>query len=119
MSAGDFDLRWPNAYDRAFVEVHPFQGAWVSKGTDERLCRMIKGFHEAGDLVVEQSMAERHRGLNLLYPAIFNYRQSLELRLKYLLMAYGPLADEAPDFRSHKPREALDEMQARHPVFRE
>jgi hypothetical protein len=35
------------------------------------------------------------------YPIIFNYRQSLELRLKYLLMAYGPLTDEAPDYRSH------------------
>ena len=39
--------------------------------------------------------------MDLLYPIIFNYRRSLELRLKYLLMAYAPLTHEAPDYRSH------------------
>jgi hypothetical protein len=37
-----------------------------------------------------------------VYPAIFAYRQSLELRLKHLLWEFGPAAGEAPDFRSHK-----------------
>jgi hypothetical protein len=50
----------------------------------------------------------------LLCPVIFAYRQSLELRLKYLLMAYAPVADEEPDYRSHDLQKALDEVQARH-----
>src|ERR1700730_13950618 len=98
---GDHETRWPSVGDRAFVEVAPFRGAWVASRTDERLYRMIKGFHEAGDLLVAESRAEPHRAQNLLYPTIFAYRQSLELRLKYFLMAYGPLAGEKPDFRAH------------------
>ncbi len=97
----DLDLMWPREGEKAFVEVHPWQGAWAAKRTDERLYRMIKGFHEAGDLLVAESTANSRRSMNLLFPAIFSYRQSLELRLKYLLMAYGPLAGEAPDFQSH------------------
>jgi hypothetical protein len=92
---------WPRPTDRTFIEVQPFRGAWAAPRTDERLYRMIKGFHEAGDLLVTQSLAEPRRALDLLYPAIFAYRQSLELRLKYLLLAYGPLAGEKPDYRQH------------------
>jgi hypothetical protein len=95
------DADWPSLSNKAFVEVHSFRGAWTAKRTDERLYRMIRGFHDAGDVIVAESEAEPHRSLNLLYPAIFNYRQSLELHLKYLLMAYGPSAGEAPDFRYH------------------
>jgi hypothetical protein len=95
------ESRWPSAEDRAFVEVHPLYGARVAERTDERLYRMITGFREAGDLLVEQGELEPYRRRNLLYPVIFTYRQSLELHLKYLLMAYGPLAGEAPDFPNH------------------
>ncbi|QQN66755.1 hypothetical protein JIR23_14240 [Bradyrhizobium diazoefficiens] len=101
----DMELHWPDANDRTFVEAGPFRGAWAAKATDERLFRMIKGFHEAGDLLVFESCAQPRRSLNLLFPVIFSYRQSLELRLKYLIMAYGPLANEAPDFRKHGLRE--------------
>jgi hypothetical protein len=97
----DFDSMWPREGEKPFVEVPPWQGAWAAKRTDERLYRMIKGFHEAGDLLVAESTVNPRRSLNLLFPAIFSYRQSLELRLKYLLMAYGPHAGEAADFRSH------------------
>jgi hypothetical protein len=96
---------WPRPTDKAFVEVQAFRGAWTAKRTDERLYRMIKGFHEAGDLLVAESLAEPRRALDLLYPAIFAYRQSLELQLKYLLLAYGPLAGEKPDYRQHSLKE--------------
>jgi hypothetical protein len=97
----EFDLRWPKASDRTFLEAGAFQGAWVARSTAERIYRMTKGFHEAGDVLVAKTQTEPHKAQDLLSPAIFNYRQSLELRLKYLLMAYGPFAGEAPDFRSH------------------
>jgi len=103
--ADDLELRWPKANDRIFVEAPSFQGAWTAKRTDERLYRMIKGFHEAGDLLVDESLTNPHRARDLLYPAIFSYRHGIELQLKYLLMAYGPLAGEAPNFRSHGLRE--------------
>jgi hypothetical protein len=93
--------RWPRIEDRGFVETHPLHGGWVSPATDERLYRMIKGFHEAGDLLVAETETNPRRAMDLLYPIIFSYRQSLELRLKYLLMAYAPLADQEPDYRSH------------------
>jgi hypothetical protein len=97
----DPDVAWPKPGERAFVKVAGFRGAWAAKNTDERLYRMIKGFHEAGDLIVAESRWEPRSSLNLLFPAIFAYRHSRELRLKYLVMAYGPLAGEKPDHRTH------------------
>lgn len=94
-------LMWPSRFETPFVETRPFQGAGVAKRTDERLYRMIRGFHEAGDLLAMGGARHAHRAQNLLYPVIFNYRQSLELRFKYLLMAYGPLVGEKPDFQNH------------------
>jgi hypothetical protein len=94
-------LPWPSLSEKAFVEAHPFRGAWVANRADERLYRMIKGFREAGDLLVEEGVADPHRAQNLIYPIVFAYRQSLELRLKHLLVEFGPLAGEAPEFRTH------------------
>jgi hypothetical protein len=94
-------LPWPSISDKAFVEARPFRGAWVANRADERLFRMIKGFHEAGDLLVSESEDDPRRAQNLIYPAIFAYRQALELRLKYLLVEFGPSAGQAPEFRTH------------------
>jgi len=94
-------LPWPSLSDRVFVKAPPFSGAWVANRADERLFRMIKGFQESGDLLVSESEAEPRRAQNLVYPAVFAYRQCLELHLKYLLVEFGPWAGEAPDFRTH------------------
>src|SRR5258708_33396501 len=88
---------WPSVSDKAFVETLPFRGAWVANRADERLFRMIEGFREAGDLLVSESEGQPRRAQNLIYPVIFSYRQSLELRLKYLLVEFGPFAGERPD----------------------
>jgi hypothetical protein len=55
------DADWPSLSNKAFVEVHSFRGAWTAKRTDERLYRMIRGFHDAGDVIVAESEAEPHR----------------------------------------------------------
>ena len=87
MSPADIDepetssLPWPRLSDRVFVKAPPFSGAWVANRADERLFRMIKGFQEAGDLLVSESKGEPHRAQNLVYPAVFAYRQCLELHL--------------------------------------
>jgi len=94
--------RFPIAGDRLIIEADPrnIGAVVVAQNTKERLYRMINGFHEAGDLLAKQSEVAPFN-CNLLYPAIFAYRQSLELRLKYFLMACGPLAGELPYFRDH------------------
>lgn len=97
----DIELRWPRGGGHAFLEVHPLRGAWAATASDERLYRMIKGFMEAGDILVAEAEANPRRAQDLLYPIIFDYRQSLELRLKYLLMAYAPLVKEEPEYRTH------------------
>lgn len=97
----DLESMWPQPNEKLFVEAGAFRGAWVAKNADERLYRMINGFREAGDLLVFEARAEPHRSQNLIFPIVFSYRQSLELQLKYLLMAYGPTAGEAPDFTKH------------------
>jgi hypothetical protein len=97
----DLPLVWPRRGENAFVEVEPFRGAWVANRADERLYRMIKGFHEAGDLLVAESKAEPDRAQNLIYPATFAYCQALELRLKYILIEFGPMSGEMPGFRTH------------------
>jgi hypothetical protein len=101
----DLDMAWPQQSEKAFVEAGAFRGAWAASRTDERLYRMINGFHEAGDVLVAESKGKPHCSLNLLFPLIFAYRHSLELRLKYLLIAYGPLAGESPDYQTHDLRE--------------
>jgi hypothetical protein len=92
---------WPSISDKAFIKTSPFRGAWIANRADERLFRMIKGFHEAGDLLVSESEGAPRRAQNLIYPTVFAYRQSLELRLKSLLVDFGPAAGEAPEFRTH------------------
>ena len=94
-------LLWPRPGAKAFVEAKPFHGAWVASRGDERIYRMIKGFRETGDLLVAESKAEPQRAQNLIYPALFAYRQALELRLKNILIEFEPMAGERPDFRSH------------------
>ncbi len=97
----ELDSQWPTGMDRAFLEVHPLQGAIVAEQTEERVSRIIKGYCEAGHSLVEQSDAEPYLRRNFLYPILFLYRQSIESHLKYLLLAYGPLAGEKGNFRSH------------------
>lgn len=99
--ADHFSSVWPHLGGRAFVDTAPYGGAWVANRADERLYRMIKGFHEAGDVLVAEGKAEPNRARNLIYPAIFAYRQSLELRLKYIISEFGRIVGEAPDFRTH------------------
>jgi hypothetical protein len=92
---------WPRRGMRAFIETRPFGGAWVAQRADERMYRMIKGFHETGDLLIAESKAEPRRAQNLVYPALFAYRQAVELRLKNILIDFGPIGGEKPNFRTH------------------
>src|ERR1700730_3625582 len=99
--ADDLPPLWPRRGMTAFVETKPFGGAWVARRADERMYRMIKGFHEAGDLLIAECKAEPERAKNLVYPAVFAYRQAVELRMKNILIEFGAMGGEKPNFRTH------------------
>jgi hypothetical protein len=99
--ADDLPLLWPRQHMRAFIETRPFGGAWMARRADERMYRMIKGFHEAGDLLIAECKAEPERAQNLIYPALFAYRQAVELRLKNILIDFGAMGGEKLSFRTH------------------
>jgi hypothetical protein len=101
IAADDLPVLWPRRGVRTFIETRPFGGAWVAQRADERMYRMIRGFHEAGDLLIAESKAEPHSAQNLVYPALFAYRQAVELRLKNIVIDFGPTAGEKPNFRTH------------------
>lgn len=53
---------------------------------------MPQGYMRAGDLLVEQALTDPGVGRNILYPALFCYRQSVELYLKQLIEDFGSSA---------------------------
>ena len=82
--------------------MHPLYGATAAEDMRERLWRMVKGYREAADLLVEEAEDEPYRRSNLIYPIVFCYRHSLELGFKQLLEEHGQAVGGAPEHRDHK-----------------
>ena len=96
------EFRWPNAGDMAFVSAdQPLENADLSADGFTRLVVLMEGYRKAADLMVEKAEAERCERDYLVSPIIFNYRQFVELSLKYIIATYGPLIDVAPNWRTH------------------
>jgi hypothetical protein len=87
--------------DRVFVAAPWRYGAYPADDVRERLWRMIRGYREAADFLVEETEGEAYKRSNLIYPIIFAYRHSLELALKQLLEDHGRALGQPPEFRSH------------------
>lgn len=94
-------IRWPKPDD------HPFG---TTGGRSIRLdpgvgCSAIEtmaiGYYNAARLVLEACEAGDHDAGRLGYPAIFLYRQYIELSLKQVLGVYGPKVGLAPNWTSH------------------
>ena len=97
----DPELRWPAVGDQLFRASTHWADARVAKDTRERFSRMAEGYKRAGDLLTqhaEQDVVDRH---NLVYPAVFCYRQYIELTLKECIEDYGSKIGIAPDRRHH------------------
>lgn len=89
---GDLPFRPPPRYWLADIATYP----------GERMYRQTKGYKAAGDLLsvhAECASDDTHRR-NLIYPAIFTYRQYIELALKGIIEAHGTKAGVSPN-RSH------------------
>ncbi|MCB1650330.1 MAG: hypothetical protein KDI25_12400 [Pseudomonadales bacterium] len=96
------EFRWPSKGDKPFVvSDDPFDNANIADDGFTRLVLMMKGYKEAADLMVERSAEDRSIRDTLVFPVIFNYRQFLELSLKYQLAVYGPPVDIQPNWTTH------------------
>ena len=96
------EFRWPRQGDKPFVvDDDPLDNAEIARDGFTRLVLMMEGYKKAADLMVEASKDDRYTRDVVVFPAIFNYRQFLELSLKYHLATYGPAVGIEPNWRSH------------------
>jgi hypothetical protein len=85
----DLDSRWPQEGDRLFVSSSWAYDAHVVSDPAERFYRLPMGYKRAGDILVEQAISNVVDRSSVIYPALFCYRQSLELFLKKLIDEFG------------------------------
>ena len=85
----DPDARWPKDGDRLFVESSWRHDARVVSDKGERFYRLPMGYKRAGDLLVDQAATDVVDRANIIYAALFCYRQAIELFLKWLIDAFG------------------------------
>lgn len=78
-------ISWPKPGDVAFTPASRGQGAEVSQDRHGRLVMMMTGYKEAADHLVQKTVDEPYQRHSLVYPILFNYRQFVELNLKYLI----------------------------------
>jgi hypothetical protein len=62
---------------------------------------MTEGYKRGADLMVMRSVDNPFDRDTLVFPIIFNYRQFIELSLKYLIAAYGSTVGVGPNWISH------------------
>jgi hypothetical protein len=99
-------LAWPELGDRLFVPGQPPYGARLDWGSNRWEIRAA-GFKNAADIAVER-LIERQQGHEspdefvnrveqrpeyLIYPIVVNYRHSIELRIKGLIVTGQELLD--------------------------
>ena len=96
------EFRWPRHGDKPFVVSNdPFNNANIADDGLTRLVLMMEGYKEAADLMVEATVDDRYKRDMLVFPIIFNYRQFIELELKYHLATYGPAVGIEPSWNTH------------------
>jgi hypothetical protein len=98
----DREFRWPRAGDRPFTQSEKWHdNAYIEPHGHGRMVMMMTGYKRAADLMVERSVTDDVDRASLVYPIIFNYRQFIELSLKYLIATYGPTVGVQPVWNSH------------------
>lgn len=64
--------------------------------------RLVRGYKRAGDVLVENALADRAELLKLIFSALLNYRDYIELSLKAILEEHGPSVGVKLETKSHK-----------------
>lgn len=96
------EFRWPEQGDKPFVVADdPFDNANIADDGFTRLVLMKEGYRSAADLMIQAAASDHQMRNILVFPIIFNYRQFLELTLKYQLATFGPEVAIRPNWRSH------------------
>jgi hypothetical protein len=85
----DFETRWPKDGDHLFRDFAWAYDARVVRDPAERFYRMPMGYKRAGDILIDQATTDVVDRANVIYAALFCYRQSIELFLKSLIDAFG------------------------------
>ena len=85
----DFESRWPKVGDVFFVESSWAYDAHVVRDPSERFYRMPKGYKRAGDILIDQAATNQDDRSNVIYAALFCYRQAIELFMKKLIETFG------------------------------
>src|SRR5208337_1574853 len=85
----DFEARWPEEGDRLFIELERAYDAYVVRDPEERFYRLPMGYKRAGDILIDQAASDVVDRANVIYAALFCYRQSIELSLKGLIQEFG------------------------------
>ena len=91
--------RWPEAGDKLLSSG---RDAFLAAGHAERNYRLLRGYKRAGDILIQEALAERSDRDNLVFPAIFNYRHYIELALKAIIEEHGAFAGVLLELKDHK-----------------
>jgi len=106
------EFKWPMDGDTLFVEAdEPTENALIADNDFTRLVLMIEGYRRAADLAVARSHEQSSDRDFLVYPIIFNYRQFIELSLKYQLATHGSEVGIAPNWNTHNLESLWQEFQ--------
>jgi hypothetical protein len=96
------DFRWPTKGDRAFKASPRWEDdAHLDQHGHGRMVMMMGGYKKGADLMVARATEHRFDRDMLVFPIIFNYRQFLELSLKFLISTYGPTVGVEAVWTSH------------------
>src|SRR5439155_3109977 len=94
--------RWPQKGDKPFLRSDDWQrNARLEAHAPSRLVMMMTGYKQAADIMVERTQQSTYERGCLVYPVIFNYRQFIELEIKYLIATYGPRVGIPGHWKSH------------------
>jgi len=96
------EFRWPMQGDQPFVvDSNHLENTSIPEDAYTRLVLMTDGYKAAADLMVEKAETDHSMRGTLVFPIIFNYRQFLELSLKFQLDEYGPARGIKPIWNTH------------------
>lgn len=89
-------IPWPKPEDQLIAADEPdhWNNAWISANRGNRWSLYAIGYKQAADLVVDKFMEDNGVQDYLVYPAMFLYRQYLELEIKDLILSARNLLDE-------------------------
>jgi hypothetical protein len=96
------DFAWPRKGDIPFIpSAEGVRGAHIDQDSHTRLISMMTGYKEGADLLVVKAQETGYLRDALVYPIIFNYRQFIELSLKYIIYAFGHTVGIPANWKSH------------------